>query len=436
MVLFNRYYRHQKISDTKEVASIIKKKQNSSHFEEFVNLASFDKSVCVEIVNDSFQSVYNSSFFGKGCFSSKEQTANYKYDFIGSNLENATYELVNPKFNNDSLVYAMKLENNQYAFINTTLEPIDGTVSILRSQLLAMSVLLLILSFLLAYFISNHISNPIVKITKSAKKLANGEFDADFHADTKISELRELTETLTYAKEELGKTDELRRDLMANVSHDLKTPLTMIKAYAEMSRDLHKNNEKKQSEDMNTIIEEVDRLTLLVNDILDLSKMQSNIEELHFEDFNLVEMIQEIIQQYDVLRELENYCFKFSCRKKKIMVRADREKIKQVIYNLINNAVQYTGSDNTITIRVSEQDEVLVEIIDTGKGIKEEDLPYIWDKYYKNQKKHKRNLVGTGLGLSIVKSILELHQYPYGVKTKEKHGTTFYFTIKKEEHLK
>ena len=220
---------------------------------------------------------------------------------------------------------------------------------------------------------------------------------------------------------------------MANVSHDLKTPLTMIKAYAEMSIDLHKDNEEKQKEDINTIIDETERLTILVNDILTLSKMQNDIEKLELEDLDLVELVNSIMNKYKYLEELEDYKFKLICKNKKLIIKADKKKLEQVIYNLINNAINYTGEDNLVTIKIiNNKDSIKVEIIDTGKGIKEEDIPFIWDKYYKNKKKHKRNLIGTGLGLSIVKEILEAHNYKYGVDSVLNKGTTFYFYIKKD----
>lgn len=115
------------------------------------------------------------------------------------------------------------------------------------------------------------------------------------------------------------------------------------------------------------------------------------------------------------------------------MINADKKMIEQVIYNLINNAINYTGDDKVVTIKISLADNILVEIIDTGKGINKSELPYIWDKYYKNKKKHKRNLIGTGLGLSIVKNILKLHEYEYGVKSRKNKGSTFYFIIPKNK---
>ena len=220
---------------------------------------------------------------------------------------------------------------------------------------------------------------------------------------------------------------------MSNVSHDLKTPLTMIKAYAEMVRDISYKDKNKREESLNIIIEEVDRLNLLVGDILELSSMQSNMTKLNKENFDLIELINTILNRYKIYTVTEDYIFKFNCNKDKIIINADKKKMEQVIYNLINNAINYTGSDNTVTIKVTESwKNIKVEIIDTGKGIKKEDINHIWDKYYKSEKKHKRNMIGTGIGLSIVKNIFVLHNYEYGVISKKDKGSTFYFYIKKE----
>lgn len=434
-IFFNSFYRDQKINDIKVVANKLKKNQYEENFEEVVNNLAFDQSVCIEIANNNLVSLYRSSFFGKGCFSSKESTLNYKFDFLKQNKKEKTYELINHNFNTKTLVHAIKLDNDIYAFINTSIDPIDGTVSLIRKELIVITIIILILSFILAYFISNHIAKPIKEINNEAKKLAKSDFNIEFTDSSKILEIKELTNTLNYTKDELNKTEELRRDLMANVSHDLKTPLTMIKAYAEIAKDLHTDDKEKREEDMNTIISETDRLTILVNDILTLSKMETLTEDLNIEEFDLIKLINDIIKKYQILEDTEKYTFNFAHKDKKLLIKADQKKLSQVIYNLINNAINYTGSDNTVTIKITSKEDILVEIIDTGKGIKEEDIPYIWNKYYKNKKKHKRNLIGTGLGLSIVKNILESHHYEYGVKSKKDKGSNFYFIIPKEKNI-
>lgn len=434
VLFFKQFYRYRKTKDIETVTKIIQRNKDSDELASIINQSSFDRSVCVEVVNEEAYTLYSSIFFGKGCITNKEDSLKYKKDFIRSGERKARYDLINPMFDNHTLVKAIKLDNKTFAFVNTSIDPIDGTTSLLQTQLIIVTIVILILSFIISYFISHHISFPIVKINRSAKKLAKGEFRTVFDAGEDILELRELADTLNYTRDELAKTEELRQDLMANVSHDLKTPLTMIKAYAEMGRDLHENHPIKRKEDMDIIMDEVDRLTILVDDILTLSSMQSEINELNIVEFDLVTLVEQILHRYHFLQETENYQFVFKHKKKKVLIRADKKKLEQVIYNLINNAINYTGSDNKVIITITTKNHLVkVSIRDTGKGIKEEDLPYIWDRYYKNSKKHKRNLVGTGLGLSIVKTILELHQYSYGVDSKKNKGTVFYFEIKKED---
>ena len=223
---------------------------------------------------------------------------------------------------------------------------------------------------------------------------------------------------------------------MANVSHDLKTPLTMIKAYAEMVRDITYKDKEKREKNLNVIIEESDRLNILVNDILELSKLQENSQTLNLESFDLVTEINNVLKRYDILKENEGYDI-IAKLPKKAIVKADKNRISQVIYNLINNALNYTGDDKKVTIKVtSDKKDYLVEIIDSGKGIEPEKIEHIWDKYYKNEKNHKRNVMGTGLGLSIVKNILEQHKFKYGVNSIIDKGTTFYFRIPKDNSVK
>ena len=430
-LFFNYFYKEQKLSDIKTVSNKLQKYKQYDNFENIVNNLAFDNSVCIEIDNADYDTIYKSTYFGKGCISNRETTHKYKFDFLNSNKNEKTYEIINQNFNNKTLVHAIKLDNNNYAFINTSIEPIDGIVNLIRKQLIVISILVFVLSYILAYLISNYISKPIKKISNEAKYLATGNFDIDF-SSSNIEEIEELANTLNYAKNELSKTDELRRDLMANVSHDLKTPLTLIKANAEITKDLHINNKDKIKEDMDTIISESDRLTILVNDILTLSEIEKGNDELNIEEFDLINLIKNILNKYKVLEETEKYKFKFIHKDKKLLVKADKKQIETVIYNFINNAINYTGDDNLVTIKVTNNENILIEIIDTGKGIPDEDIKYIWDKYYKNKKKHKRNLIGTGLGLSIVKNILEKHNFKYGVNSTDK-GTTFYFEIKKED---
>jgi len=422
VVFINSFYEYSKTKQIKETANQIVKNYDNLTSTTLENL-SYKNDVCIEIIKNQM-TIYSSNNF-QGCLNSDK----YKQDFYTSKTDKQTYKLVNPRFDNKTLVYAVKIEEGIYAFVNASLEPLNTTVIILSKQLSIVTFIVIILALIIGYFISKKISKPIEKINEKARLLSQGKYDFTFDNHSGIEEIDSLSNTLNYTKSELARTDELRRDLMANVSHDLKTPLTMIKGYAEMVRDLTYKDKEKREENLNTIIEEVDRLNILVEDILNLSKIQANTTSLQIEEFDIIELIQTIVKRYELLRDLEGYIF-ICDMKEKVFVQADKKRIEQVIYNLLNNAINYTGKDNKIYIRVKEENGIRIEIEDTGKGIKQEEIPYIWDKYYHNQKKHKRNKIGTGLGLSIVKGILESHHFEYGVTSKLEKGTCFYFIIK------
>ena len=386
------------------------------------------RDICIEKYVDN---TYVSTISNKGCMEFGNRNFKVKKDFIDSGLLEQHYNLINDKFQNETLIYALKLDKNIYAFINASLEPLDSTITILSNQFIFTTIIVLILSLVIGYFISRKLSKPITKISDEAKKLADGNFSANFKTSSDIYEISELADSLNYAKDELFKTESLKRDLMANVSHDLKTPLTMIKAYAEMVRDITYNNKEKREENLNTIIDETDRLTLLVNDILDLSATQSGNTTLNIEEIDLIELINQVIKRFNILTTKENYHFIFN-HPDKVIIKADNKRLYQVIYNLVNNAINYTGDDKKIYINIiEEKHKYKIEIKDTGKGIKKEDIKHIWDKYYHSDKKHKRNNYGTGLGLSIVKNILQTHNFKYGVTSSNK-GSTFYFEILKD----
>lgn len=434
VIFIDTYYEWYKTNEINIMAKLVKNSYGKDSFESVLNEINYKRGVCIEVNNED-SIIYSTDNMNRGCLVEKynPSLSYYKNKFMQSGNKDITYKVVNEQLKSETLVYGIKLDTNIYAFLNTSIDPIDSTIVILKNQLIIVTIIVLILSFVIGFYISKKLSNPITSLNRSAKRLASGDYDITFENQSDIEEIDELANTLNSAKDALSKNDELRRELMANVSHDLKTPLTMIKAYAEMVRDISYKDKVKREENLNIIIEEVDRLNLLVGDILDLSKMQSNIATLNKEAFDLIALINTILNRYKIYTITEDYLFNFITNKNKIIVYADKKKIEQVIYNLVNNAINYTGDDNTVTIKVTDnRKDIKVEIIDTGKGIKKEDIDRIWDKYYKSDKTHKRNMIGTGIGLSIVKNIFVLHDYEYGVISKKNHGSTFYFYIKKE----
>lgn len=312
-----------------------------------------------------------------------------------------------------------------YIFIFTYLEPTGTTTQILKTILLASSGFLICFSFVTSFFISNRLAKPIINISHSAKKLINGEFNVQVQKN-EYTEIKLLTENLNMASAEIAKTETLQKDLMANVSHDLRTPLTMIKAYAEMIRDLSGNNPEKREKHLQVIIDEVDRLTLLVADILNLSKLQSGVVEMDIKPINFSEDLKEIVSRFSMLEQTE---IKLEAQDD-IYINADHKQLGQSVYNLIINAINYSG-EGSVTVRLYtlKNGKVRFEVSDTGVGIPKEQLPYIWERYYKvdRSENHKRAVKGTGLGLSIVKGIFERHNFQYGIDSEVGKGSTFWF---------
>ncbi|MCI8778981.1 MAG: HAMP domain-containing histidine kinase [Bacilli bacterium] len=432
VIFLKYYYRWMKNREIDGIIDIISQEYNSANLLDILDDLSFSNNVCIEIIN-SDDLLYSSTSQIRGCLIDKDVNdyhyVDKKLEFIKSVNSTFRYETTNPKFHNQTLIYGKKLINNLIVFVTSSLEPIDSTTGILASQLVYVTIGVLLLSFLVAYFISKKISKPIIQINKGATEIASNNYDVKFDTSSNIIEIDELAHTLHETSIELAKTENLRRELLANVSHDLKTPLTMIKAYAEMARDLNNKNVKKRTDNLNIIIDETDRLNLLVNDILELSKVQANVEKLNIEEFDLVDLIQTILNRYEYLQTSQNYQFILEYETNNI-VKADRKRIEQVMYNLINNAINYTGDDKKVIIKVKEIDEgIKVEISDTGNGIDENDLALIWDKYYKVDRSFQREVYGTGIGLSIVKNVLINHNFKYGVDTIKGFGTTFWFII-------
>ena len=430
VIFINTFYEWTKTKTIKNLSKDILVTENDTSLYDKLDRVSYEENVCIELSNSNGDNLYSSS--GNNC---RLRSKMIKRKFILSNKETNTYNLVNNFTKEKSIMTATKISNNLYIFISTSLIPLDSTINIIEQQLIVVSIVVLLLSIVVAYFISKRLSDPIIKISKAANLIAKGKLKTNFETTSDIKELIDLTNALNDMKEELSKTEELQKDLMANVSHDLKTPLTMIKAYAELILDININDKEKCISNLNIIIEEVNRLNDLVNDILALTKVENDLDKLNISDFDLIKLIEKIVKQHNIYVIKDGYSIEFIHNNiKELMVDADKKKIEQVIYNLLNNALNYTGEDKKVIIKVVENiKDYTIMVIDSGKGIDKKEINHIFDRYYRSKKNHKRYVYGTGLGLSIVKNILLLHNFDYGVTSKKNKGTTFYFKIKKDD---
>lgn len=313
-----------------------------------------------------------------------------------------------------------------YIFVNSPLKLLDSTVEVLKNQFLLVSTIIFGIGTSAAILLSRKLAYPIHAMNESAKKLARGDFDVKFKGEG-YSEAIQLSETLNYATEEFSKTDELRRDLVANVSHDIKTPLTMIKAYAEMILDISGNDEELRNSHLNVILDETNHLERLVNDMLSLSQFESKVLEINETVFNLRRHVN------DTLNLFQGLDFEYDIKvNKRLYVQADEVKMGQVLYNFVNNAIKHSNASKKIKIEAKQINNKTIEVsvIDYGEGISKENQKYIWDRYAKINKHHTRSSKTTGLGLSIVSAICEATGSDYGVESEIGKGSRFYYTLK------
>ncbi|MBR6917351.1 MAG: HAMP domain-containing histidine kinase [Clostridia bacterium] len=322
--------------------------------------------------------------------------------------------------------YIEVVDGSDYlVIIDSEFTPTSATTRVITYQLIFITLILCAASLLISFIISRKISRPLVKMTKEASLLAKGSYDVDFCNDA-FSESKQLGDTLNYAASELSKLDTMQKELIANISHDLRTPLTMIRGYSEVMRDIPG---EMNSENIQVIIDETTRLSSLVSDLLDLSKLTEDGAAINKEPFSLTDAVRETLGRYSHLVEREGYRIVFESDGEARVV-ADKTRILQVIYNLVNNAINYTGEDKNVTVTQQMRDgKVRISVTDTGEGIPEADLPLIWDRFYKGNSFHNRGKVGSGLGLSIVKNVLIKHDAEFGVTSKPGCGSTFWFEL-------
>lgn len=328
-------------------------------------------------------------------------------------------------------VYGTKLHlydnATTYLYVTRSLGLMQTTLSKMTPRIVSMAIFVFVISFAVSSAVSGWLTKPITEMTQKAQQLAKGDFNVDFSGVDYSKETVELAKTLNYARDELSKADKMQKELIANVSHDFKTPLTMIKGYSSMIMEISGDIPEKRNKHAQIIIDEADRLSSLVEDVLDLSKIQAGIETLKMNIVDMSSYVHEILGRFDYVKDVHGYSFIVDIEEE-LYTQADELKIGQVLYNLVGNAVNYTGEDKQVFVALKRisADIFRFSVRDTGKGIKREEINEIWNRYYRSSESHKRPVKGMGLGLSIVKTILERHGFIFGVQSEEGKGSIFY----------
>lgn len=419
-----------KVAERNEVCIMIFRMDDINTATRLINIKRFEGSLIQSIPRYEIFSLYDTAVANGGKYLER-----FRYDEKRRVYYSVDDGNFTPSSDEESIVYSLITQNSNgediLILLNSIVSPVTATVKTLNIMLYVIGGVLLALAIALAFVMARKISRPIEKLNESAKLLAEGDYGADF-TGSGYREIAELGDSLGYAARELSKVDSLRRELIANISHDLRTPLTMIAGYSEAMRDIPG---ELTPENAQIIVDEAERLASLVSDVLDISKLESGTQKAEPIEFNLTATLRETLERYNRLKEHDGYTIEFHADRD-IVVYTDRTRFIQAFTNLLNNALTYTGPDKRVIVTQSLRVDlaaakrcVRVSVTDTGEGIPPDKLELIWDRYYKAGSTHKRSRIGTGLGLSIVKNTMKLLGGTCGVKSEVGRGSTFWLEL-------
>ena len=418
----------EEVSENDDLNNILKEAELLDKLEQFT----YQKQLMVAVVDTNYEIIYQSASDSvnmlPGMMKDSMLTV-VEGSFEGNETQ---LEVKHPRFDYRYEIIGFPINYGEQTMgvflIIKPLASIDEAVNVLMIQLVLITILLLMVSMIVAFIISKILTSPIHQIILQSEEFSKGNYDMRIQ-NIKKDEIGSLAVCMNQMGEALSKNEKLQRELVANVSHELRTPLTLIRGYAETIRDISGEDADKRNRQLGVIIEETQRLGSIVDDILNLSKLQSGTVEIKREEIYLNELVETTKEHFmSGQQKIEIRLDGFD--KEACYINADYSKIQQVIYNLVGNAMSHAYENSIVTIAmIMENRKVRVEVRNKGEGIEETEIPFLFDRYYRG--KHTNNIHGTGLGLAIVKSILELHHFDYGVKSTLGEETIFWFEVDK-----
>lgn len=293
-------------------------------------------------------------------------------------------------------------------------------------------IVIYVLSFMIFLGIHLFIYLPLRKITEAAKQYASGNLDYEIPVNSQ-DEIGYLSASLNYMSTHLKDMEDYQKKFVANVSHDFRSPLTSIKGYIEAIADGTIPVEL-QGKYLNIILFETERLTDLTRDLLTLNEFDTKDLLLNKESFDLHEMMKQVAASFEGTCTSRKISIELLFASRVLYVHADRSKIQQVLYNLLDNAIKFSNPQSTVTIETTERGEkIFTSVRDYGIGIPKEDLSKIWERFYKSDLSRGKDKKGTGLGLAIVREIIQAHNENINVISTEGVGTEFIFSLPKSD---
>lgn len=351
----------------------------------------------------------------------------------------------------DYLVLWGTLEDGNLVLMRTALASIKESVMIANEFLAYVAVMATVCCAILAIFVSRRITGPILQLTKISKRMAELDFDAKYKPnkrqnevdelgehmnmlsatlETTISELKSANNELKKDIEKKEEIDRMRKEFLSNVSHELKTPLALIQGYAEGLQECINDDEESRDFYCEVIMDEADKMNQMVKKLLTLNQLEFGNDTLTMERFDLTELVKGVVTSSGILLKQKDITVTYP--EESVYVWADEFKVEEVMTNYLSNAINHADFEKHIEVTYEKkEDSVRVCVFNTGNPILEEDLPNIWDKFYKVDKARTREYGGSGIGLSIVKAIMESHHRECGAKNRE-NGVEFWFELDRD----
>ena len=366
---------------------------------------------------------------------------------------NLNIKITTDETNNINYMFLTGILDNGYVlYIRMPISPIKESAKISNTLLLMIGGVTLAVDGVVASFISKKFTNPILQLNDIANKMAKLDFSQKYRVTDTEDEINELGRSINTMSdklettikqlqksnielekdiEEKSKIDDMRKQFISDVSHELKTPIALIQGYAEGLIENVSTDEESRRFYAEVILDETNKMDRLVKQLLELMKLEYGKKEFNNEKFDINELINEVIRKCEVMLQKNNIQVEFES-KKPIYVWADEFYIEQVVTNYFTNAIKHTeeiGNNKKIKITVKQlNDKMRITVFNTGKTIPEEDLTRIWGRFYKVDSSRNRQDGGTGIGLALVKAIMNNYQNEYGVNNK-KDGVEFYFDV-------
>lgn len=363
--------------------------------------------------------------------------------------ENYQIQKITDQKNNSEYIEMCGTMSDDYLIsMRSPLESIRESVDIANKFLAYMGVVMILISAVLVWYFSKRITDPILELACLSQRMADLDFDAKYTSggdneigvlgvnfntmserlEKAVSELKSANFELQKDIEKKEKIDSMRTEFLANVSHELKTPIALIQGYAEGLKEGISDDPESREFYCDVIMDEADKMNKMVKNLLTLNQLEFGDEAVEFERFDIADLIRGVLQSCEILIQQKEVKMNF-LQSEPVYVWADEFKAEQVIRNYVSNALNHVDGDMVIEIKVlKENEKARITVFNTGKPIPEEDVDRIWDKFYKVDKARTREYGGNGIGLSIVKAIMDSFHQKFGV-TNYDNGVQFWFEL-------